>query len=288
MPAALRAILGRAPRHVVHEQRRAALHLRLSECKPASVGLDPGRIADTEQRWGEMRDPRSISTEPLPVSAGAEWGEPHGLPRRPDFPDPLRMIDGTPIESREEWLSLRKPELLRLFQNYEYGCCLPAPSEVKWAVVYCNERALGGKATIREILVRCSRPTAEFRLMLVTPNQFKEHLACLLGLNFGGNHAVTEDPGIAVTTAWMREGTARRATKQRGEIGGAKARRGTSLSALIADTALRRSSMAKSPRTSRRWGKGACSRSSPSSMRVAAMARGRATTSACSVSGRGA
>ena len=131
---------------------------------------------------------------------------PSELPHIAGFPDPLRMSDGSVVQHTRDWVSRRRPELLRLFQEYEYGVMLPPPADMQWLVVYKNDEALGGKATIREFLVRCSRPTLEFRLLLVTPNFFNDVLPCLLGLNFAGNHAVIDDPGIALTTAWILDG----------------------------------------------------------------------------------
>jgi hypothetical protein len=131
---------------------------------------------------------------------------PSELPHMAGLPDPLRMLDGSAVQDKQDWVSRRRPELLRLFQEYEYGVMPPPPADMQWLVVYKNDAALGGKATIREFLVRCSRPTLEFRLLLVTPNFFNDVLPCLLGLNFAGNHAVIDDPGIAVTTAWILDG----------------------------------------------------------------------------------
>ena len=95
---------------------------------------------------------------------------PSELPHMAGFPDPLRMLDGSAVQDKQDWVSRRRSELLRLFQEYEYGVMPPPPADMQWLVVYKNDAALGGKATIREFLVRCSRPTLEFRLLLVTPN----------------------------------------------------------------------------------------------------------------------
>ena len=131
---------------------------------------------------------------------------PSALPHVPGLPDPLRMSDGSVVKDRQDWESRRKPELLRLFQEYEYGIMLPPPADLQWLVVYRNDKALGGKATVREFLVTSSRPTLQFRLLLVAPNFLSGVLPCLVGLNFAGNHAVLDDPGISVTTAWVGDG----------------------------------------------------------------------------------
>src|SRR5262245_16843337 len=43
------------------------------------------------------------------------------LPSRADFPDPLVLLDGRRVTSREQWFNERRPELVALFQHYMYG-----------------------------------------------------------------------------------------------------------------------------------------------------------------------
>ena len=85
-------------------------------------------------------------------------------------PTHSRMLDGSVVQDKQELgVETKAKSSLRLFQEYEYGVMPPPPADMQWLVVYKNDEALGGKATIREFLVRCSRPTLEFRLLLVTP-----------------------------------------------------------------------------------------------------------------------
>jgi hypothetical protein len=37
------------------------------------------------------------------------------------LPDPLVMLDGQKVTTREMWFKERRPELIRLFQHYMYG-----------------------------------------------------------------------------------------------------------------------------------------------------------------------
>ena len=45
------------------------------------------------------------------------------------LPDPLRNSDGTKVRTAQEWMNCRRPELLRLFQQEEYGEICRAPME---------------------------------------------------------------------------------------------------------------------------------------------------------------
>src|SRR5262245_49851661 len=140
----------------------------------------------------------------LSVLAGAahsQLPEPKDLLRRSDFPDPLVMLDGSKVTTKEQWAEKRRPELKALFQHYMYGSIPPA-KPVTTRVLHEDPKALGGKATLREVAL-FAVPDHEFRLLLVIPNGRKSPAPCFVGPNFGGNHAVVDDPKVALPAAWM-------------------------------------------------------------------------------------
>jgi hypothetical protein len=60
---------------------------------------------------------------------------PRDLPDVAGLPDPVRMLDGSVVDDREDWFSRRRPELLRLFQQYEYGVMPAPPADLQWREV---------------------------------------------------------------------------------------------------------------------------------------------------------
>src|SRR5258708_22141382 len=87
----------------------------------------------------------------LPALVRADWPSPDKLPASKEPPDPLVLFSGRKVASPEEWSRLRRPELQDLFQHYMYG---PIPNnrpEVKAKIEHEDPKALGGKATLREI-----------------------------------------------------------------------------------------------------------------------------------------
>ena len=46
---------------------------------------------------------------------------PETLPIQDKLPDPLVMLNGERITSKEDWSTKRRPELRRLFEHYMYG-----------------------------------------------------------------------------------------------------------------------------------------------------------------------
>lgn len=141
------------------------------------------------------------------LMAQTPFPEPDKLPAHPELPDPLVMINGKRVASKQQWFGQRRPELKELFQNYMYGY-LPPPAKIKAKVNHENTKAFDGKATLREVTISFGpSETPPIHLLLVVPNQRKGPAPVFLGLNFCGNHAIVNDPGVRLPTVWMYPGT---------------------------------------------------------------------------------
>jgi type 1 glutamine amidotransferase len=129
------------------------------------------------------------------------------LPARPGLPDPLVMLDGARVTTPAQWRDKRRPELKALFQHYMYGQMPPAPAKVEAKLEREDRKALGGKATLREVTLTVGPPEApKVHLLLVIPNARKDPAPAFVGMNFGGNHTVIDDPAVRLPTAWMYPG----------------------------------------------------------------------------------
>lgn len=69
-----------------------------------------------------------------------------------DLPDPLQMSDGSRVDTAEKWTRLRRPELLRLFEDHVYGRAPGRPEELSFALRGCDD-ALEGIAVRKEIRI---------------------------------------------------------------------------------------------------------------------------------------
>jgi len=47
------------------------------------------------------------------------------LPPRHEDPDPLTMMDGTPVTTKDDWFLKRRPQIVRLVQHYFFGYAAP-------------------------------------------------------------------------------------------------------------------------------------------------------------------
>jgi hypothetical protein len=136
--------------------------------------------------------------------ARADYPTVDKLPASPDLPDPLVMLDGTRITTEKAWVDKRRPELKGLFQHYMYGNMPPRPDKVDFKVERVDPKALGGKATLKEVTVSFGPAgTPKIHLLLVIPNKRTGPAPVFVGMNFRGNHTVLDDRKIALPTAWV-------------------------------------------------------------------------------------
>src|SRR6516164_4061613 len=94
----------------------------------------------------------TLCAAPLPAGKD-ELPPPDKLPAHKELPDPLVMLDGRRITTREQWTKERRPELKKLFQHYMYGYAPPAPAKLAFSVERVDPKALGGKATLKEVTI---------------------------------------------------------------------------------------------------------------------------------------
>ena len=130
--------------------------------------------------------------------------------------DPLRLADGHAVTTPQQWYAERRPQILHLFEDNLFGV---TPQAAKNAITHAriiehNEHALDGLA-VREQVDLTFEPAPgvapgpqvlhTMRLLVYIPAAAaKAHLPVplVLGLNFGGNQTVIDDPAIQPTPIW--------------------------------------------------------------------------------------
>jgi cephalosporin-C deacetylase-like acetyl esterase len=148
----------------------------------------------------------TLGTADLPAGKD-ELPAPDKLPALKELPDPLVMLNGQRVATKEQWVKERRPELQKLFQHYMYGHAPAAPAKVEYVVERVDPKALGGKATLREVtILLAGRDGPRVHVLLVIPNKRNGPAPVFVGMNFCGNHAVLADPKIHLSTAWMYPG----------------------------------------------------------------------------------
>lgn len=127
------------------------------------------------------------------------------------LPDPLVMNDGTKVADAAAWREKRRPEVMELYRTHVFGRGPGRPTGMTFKVTSCDKQALGGKATRKEVAVFFTgkQDGPSMSILIYLPNGAAKPAPAFVGMNFGGNHAVNTDPGITLSTRWMRPSRAK-------------------------------------------------------------------------------
>lgn len=121
-------------------------------------------------------------------------------------PEILKSNSGKPITTVEEWNSIRRPEILKMFEELVYGKIPTEKVAVRAKVTESSDDALGGKAKRRQVTLffgpNDNGPKVE--LLIYLPSKANGPVPAFMGLNFNGNHTVNADPAIHIPTSWVR------------------------------------------------------------------------------------
>ena len=125
------------------------------------------------------------------------------------LPDPLVTADGKKVTDAETWRAKRRPEILELFRAHVYGRAPGKPDKMTFHVFDEDRKALGGKATRRQVRVRFTGDAdgPGMDVLIYLPGGAARPAGAFVGLNFGGNHSIHADPGITLSQSWMRRKT---------------------------------------------------------------------------------
>jgi hypothetical protein len=122
------------------------------------------------------------------------------------LPDLLTLKNGNKVRTAEEWTKLRRPEILRLLEDNQFGRTPSRRLPIRYVVASSDPSAIGGLATRKIVEIQfAGKPDGPKASMLIyLPNKAKGPVPVFLGLSFNGNHAVHSDPGIPLAQMWIR------------------------------------------------------------------------------------
>jgi hypothetical protein len=151
----------------------------------------------------------ALTVGPLQESAEAQpAGTIYDETKVPPYvlPDPLIDHSGQSVRDARAWRDSRRPEILNLFAQHMYGRTPVATNQLAFTQTSSDANALGGLAIRKEISIQLTPQTdgPQIHLLLYLPKNAQRPVPAFLGLNFDGNHTVQPDPGISLSTNWMR------------------------------------------------------------------------------------
>ena len=125
------------------------------------------------------------------------------------LPDPLILSNGEPVTDAITWWEQRRPEILNLFESEIFGKTPTPLFKPSFQLISEDTGAMQG--TIRKeihIFFTAGQKERFMTLLLILPKSAKP-VPVFLGLNFDGNHTISNDPGITISTTWVAAVNAR-------------------------------------------------------------------------------
>jgi hypothetical protein len=123
------------------------------------------------------------------------------------LPDPLVLSNGKPVRDAKTWNEKRRPEIVKLFEENEYGRAPGRPPAMTFDVLDKGTPAMGGKALRKQVTIHFSADPAgpkEDMVIYLPPNATKP-VPLVLTLNFSPNSSIFDDPEIRLGEMWSRD-----------------------------------------------------------------------------------
>ncbi|MEY2599590.1 MAG: hypothetical protein RLZZ142_1849 [Verrucomicrobiota bacterium] len=121
------------------------------------------------------------------------------------LPEALRMADGSPVETAQDWTRRRRPELLELYRQHVYGRTPQIQGPLEFRELDSREDALGGTAVRKRVWITLKdRPAWKgLEVLLYVPRKRLGPVPCFVGLNFMGNHSTTRETDLPISSQWL-------------------------------------------------------------------------------------
>jgi len=152
--------------------------------------------------------PQIIDT-PDGVVAGIPANYTEARTGRYELPDPLRMADGRPVTGSEMWFKERRPELLRLIEENQFGRVPGRPAAMAFEVFDRSTPAFDGRAIRRQVTIyfTSDRTKDYLDLLLYLPAKATGPVPVLLQLGWVANNLAVgaADPGVKVGRQWNNQ-----------------------------------------------------------------------------------
>lgn len=121
------------------------------------------------------------------------------------LPDPLKQPNGNRVITSTQWNNLQRPYIYKLFETNVYGTFPKKIIPLKFFTRETNDQALHGLAVRKQVRVYLhpGDTTVILDILLYLPKAVKKPVPVFIGLNFSGNHSITNDPAIFLSDSWI-------------------------------------------------------------------------------------
>lgn len=131
------------------------------------------------------------------------------------LPELLKTSDGKAVTTARQWTEKRRPELLRLVEENQFGKMPPRPKDMTFHAFDKGTTAFNGKAIRKQVRVYFKKDTSDHKmdLLIYLPAKATGPVPLLLNISFTAYNQIIDDPGLRIGEIWNKEGKKVKADK---------------------------------------------------------------------------
>jgi hypothetical protein len=124
------------------------------------------------------------------------------------LPDLFLCADGERVGNAKAWMKKRRPEIVRMFEEIQFGKMPSRPKGLRFEVFDKGTTALGGKALRKQVTIYFAKGDNEHKLTLLIylPAGAKKAVPLLLNISFSAPNQIVDDAGVNLGEIWTKEG----------------------------------------------------------------------------------
>ena len=132
------------------------------------------------------------------------------------LPDLFTLSNGQKVTNAKTWTEKRRPELLKLFEEIEYGKVPGTSADLHFNVFENGITVFNGKAIRKQVTVYFTKDTSNYKmdLLIYLPVKAAKPVPLLLNVSFVANNQATTDSIVKVGYIWTKEGNKKKLTSQ--------------------------------------------------------------------------
>ncbi len=184
----------------------------LGDASALPQGPGARRVAEPPLPESGLMGPVRILTRPVKRVADAADGNVAGIPANytealagePVLPDPLKSRDGAAVKDARAWMEQRRPELVKLFAEQQFGRVSERPAGLHWEVTEAWTPVLDGRAVRRQVTIYFTADKAgpHADVLLYLPAGAMGKVPLVLCASFTANNLTVDEPGVKVGRVW--------------------------------------------------------------------------------------
>ena len=124
------------------------------------------------------------------------------------LPKVLTLKNGKTVKDSKTWIKQRRPEILKFYEENQYGKMPARPSALSFNVFDKGTPVFEGKAIRKQVTVYFTEDTSRHKMELLVylPAKHSKPVPLILTANFSANSNATNDPGVKPSLTWNKEG----------------------------------------------------------------------------------